>query len=127
TQRECKRLASIISDGRLAGLVDWDAIEDRGREPVTWAEYNNVTDLIDEAVRRYRLPRWDDQDNYVELWVEKQALAGVLEPLAMEHHVTLMVNKGYSSQSAMYESAQRFMGRCDRGYGKTPILFYLGD
>jgi hypothetical protein len=41
------------------------------------------------------------------LWVEKQALAGVLEPVAREYRVTLMVNKGYSSQSAMFESAQR--------------------
>ncbi len=55
----------------------------------------------------YRLPRWEGQPAYVELWVEKQALAGVLAPIAREFHATLMVNKGYSSASAMKESADR--------------------
>jgi hypothetical protein len=68
--------------------------------------------------------RWDGQEHYVELWVEKQALAGVLQPLASEFHVTLMVNKGYSSQSAMYEAAQRYLNRDVDG---SRVLLYLGD
>jgi hypothetical protein len=122
TEKAYKALGGLLSDARLAGLVDWDAIEDRNREPVEWAEYENVQEMIEEAVRQYRLPRWDGQENYVELWVEKAALAGVLRPLAAKYHVTLMVNRGYSSQSAMYESAQRFLDK-----GKNPVLFYLGD
>jgi hypothetical protein len=61
----------------------------------------------------------------VELWVEKDALAGVLRPLASEFHVTMMVNRGYSSQSAMHESAERFREAVDAE--RQPILFYLGD
>jgi hypothetical protein len=121
--KEYKKLAATISDGRLAGYVDWDAIEDRGRQPDVPAEWDSVQDLIDAAIRSFRLPRWDGQDNYVELWVEKQALAGVLEPLASEFHVTLMVNKGYSSQSAMWESANRFK----RASQHSGVLLYLGD
>jgi hypothetical protein len=84
----------------------------------------------------FRLPRWDGQPCYVELWVEKQALAGVLEPLAAQFHATLMVNKGYSSASAMYEAAQRFIERSNQAESDTwdenkpeakPVLFYLGD
>jgi hypothetical protein len=123
TEKAYKALGGLVSDARLAGLIDWDAIEDRNREPLIWAEYENVQEMIQEAVRNYRLPRWDGQENYVELWVEKAALAGVLRPLAAKYHATLMVNRGYSSQSAMYESAQRFLSYSDR----TPILFYLGD
>jgi hypothetical protein len=123
TEKSYKALGNLVSDGRLAGLIDWDAIEDRNREPVRWAEYENVQQLVEETQYRYRLPRWEGQDNYVELWVEKAALAGVLRPLASKYHVTLMVNRGYSSQSAMYESAQRFKEYRDR----DPILFYLGD
>jgi hypothetical protein len=122
-EKAYKALGGLISDARLAGLVDWDAIEDRNREPVIWSEYANVRELVEEAVRRYRLPRWDGQENYVELWVEKAALAGVLRPLAYKYHVPLMVNRGYSSQSAMYESAQRFLHHSDR----HSVLFYLGD
>lgn len=104
---EYKKVTALLTDARYAGLVDWDAIEDRGREPVSMSEWNGLASLTETALRAYRLPRWEGQDYYVELWVEKQALAGVLQPLASEHHVTLMVNKGYSSASAMKESADR--------------------
>ena len=38
---------------------------------------------------------------------------------------TMMVNKGYSSQSALYSSSKRFLEASDEG--KDLILFYLGD
>lgn len=107
SQKEYKKLTCLLTDARYAGLVDWDAIEDRGREPSSPAEWHDLQSLTESALQAYRLPRWEGQDYYVELWVEKQALAGVLEPLAREFHVTLMVNKGYSSASAMKESSER--------------------
>lgn len=125
TPQSYKRLAGIISDARLAGLVDWDAIEDRGRVPDVPRQWGSAREILDVAMRQFRLPRWEDQEAYIELWVEKQALAGVLEPLAHRHHITLMVNKGYSSQSAMRESAIRF-SRAEE-YGKSVVLGYLGD
>jgi hypothetical protein len=125
TVKNYKRLGGILSDGRLAGLIDWDAIEDRVRVPKTQAEWDSITDLLRSAFAAYRLPRWKGQECYCELWVEKDALAGVLEPMAHEFHVTLMVNKGYSSQSAMYEAAKRFIEHEENG--QTSILYYLGD
>jgi hypothetical protein len=74
TEKSYKALGGLVSDARLAGLVDWDAIEDRNREPISWAEYENVQELVEETQYRYRLPRWEGQENYVELWVEKAAL-----------------------------------------------------
>lgn len=124
-ERSYKNLGSLVSNARLSGLIDWDAIEDRIREPQTVTEFRDLDHLARTAVAAYRLPRWEDQDAYVELWVEKDALAGVLEPLARDNHVTLMVNRGYSSQSAMYESAQRFLKAEESG--KYLHLFYLGD
>lgn len=123
-ERSYRNLGSLVTDARLAGLMDWAAIEDRVRVPREPPEWESIQDLVSAAVRAFRLPRWEGQDYYVELWVEKDALAGVLEPLAREHHVTLMVNRGYSSASAMYEAARRFIREGD---GKTCVLFYLGD
>ena len=125
TEKSYKRLAGIISDGRLAGLIDWNAIEDRGRVADEPRQWSSIQALVKAASSQFRLPRWEGQDNYVELWVEKQALAGVLEPLAEEFHVTLMVNKGYSSQSAMHVAAGRFITA--EGDGRTSHLLYLGD
>ena len=131
-EKSYKNLSGLVSDGRLSGLIDWDAIEDRVRAPKAPPEFNNLGDLVDAALASYRLPRWEGQENYVELWVEKDALAGVLWPIAREYHVTLMVNRGYSSQSAMYESSTRFIlnTRGDTAhlpYPKSPIILYLGD
>lgn len=121
-ERSYKKLAEIVSNGRLAGMIDWEAIEDRGRQPAIPLQFNSLKHRVDSALANYRLPRWEGQSHYVELWVEKQALAGVLEPMAREFHITLMVNKGYSSQSAMYESAQRFIEQ-----DRSGLLLYLGD
>ncbi len=112
TPTSYKNLTSLLTDARYAGLLDWDKIEDRGREPDKQPQFDDLEDLMEAAFSSYRLPRWLGQKSYVELWVEKQALAGVLAPIARRHHVTLMVNKGYSSASAMYESAQRFRDNC---------------
>jgi hypothetical protein len=133
TPTSYKNLTGLLADARYAGMIDWDAIEDRGREPTVWRDYEDVRDFVDSSIRSYRLPRWDDQDSYVELWVEKQALAGVLEPLAAEFHATLMVNKGYSSASAMYEASRRFIERSNQAESdsydpekreREPVLFY---
>lgn len=126
TEKNYKRLGGVVGDGRLAGLIDWDGIEDRGREPSKHPEFNDIDHLVEVALSSYRLDRWQDQRNYVEIWVEKDALSGVLEPLCREYHVTLMVNKGYSSLSAMKESADRFKAMATRA-GKRPYLLYVGD
>jgi hypothetical protein len=125
TERAYKNLGEAISDGRLCGLLDWEAIEDRIRVPVRPPEFDDLADLVEAALQTYRLPRWDGQEHYVELWVEKDALAGVLRPLAMQYHVTLMVNRGYSSQSAMYDAHERFLKAEDEE--KSCVLLYLGD
>lgn len=125
TIKNYSRLSKLISDARLAGLVDWDAIEDRGRQPQSASEWATISDLMESALAAFRLPRWADQPRYVELWVEKDALASVLWPIARRHHITLMVNKGYSSQSAMYASSQRFIAAEDEG--KDGVLLYIGD
>lgn len=127
TERSYKNLGNLISKGRLAGLIDWDAIEDRIRVPMKPVEFENPEQLVDTAVQLYRLPRRRGQKHYVELWVEKDALAGVLSPIAEERHITLMVNRGYSSSSAMYESASRMLQACEKNESDDVTVLYLGD
>lgn len=124
-QRWYKRLGDAIVDARYNGDVSWDAIEDRVRQPRILADFDSAQQCVEDALRTFRLPRWNGQDTYAELWVEKEALAGILRPLADKYHVTLMVNRGYSSASAMYEAAQRF--RDAEVGGDATHLFYLGD
>jgi len=126
TEKQYKRLGSILTSARYAGMIDWDAIEDRGRQPKVQTQFDNVPDLVEGACHSYRLPRWEGQEHYVELWVEKEALAGVLQPIARKYHITMMVNKGYSSASAMKASAERFASVWH--WEERPgTLLYLGD
>lgn len=132
TVQNYKRLGSIVSDGRMAGLIDWSRIEDRGRVPEMPSQWPSAASLARAAANAFRLPRWNGQRSYVEVWIEKQALVGVLAPLADELHVTLMANKGYSSQSAMRDAALRYQRNIEvmgRMVGKPvqPCLAYLGD
>lgn len=138
TVRSYKNLTALLTDARYAGLVDWSAVEDRGREATIWSEHSSMDAAVRRAVDNFRLPRWRTQPKYVELWVEKQALEGVLEPLAAEEHVPLLVNKGYSSASAMKQAADRLTYRArvaieevedqlDGEDQREIIVLYLGD
>lgn len=124
-QKEYAKLSRMLTDARMTGLVDWDFIEDRIRVPKIPSEFDGIPDLIEAAIASYRKERWADQENYVEVWVEKDALSGVLSPVTTEYHVRLMVNRGYSSASAMHDAALRIRRAAENG--KTCTIVYLGD
>lgn len=120
-----KRICTFITDMKYSGMLDWDAIEDRGRVPQKHIEFTCIQNRIESAIYNYRLPRWDNQNNYVELYVEKEALKGVFESVSDKFHIYLGCNKGYSSSSTMYEIAQRFKDKIKEG--KKCYLCYFGD
>lgn len=120
-----KRICTFLTDARYAGLIDWEAIEDRGRTPEKHSEWDNIKELIRSATYSYRLPRWQDQDYYIELYCEKQAMQSVLKPISDKYHIYFGVNKGYSSASTMYDLAQRIKDKINEN--KYAVILYLGD
>jgi len=129
TVRSYKRIGDIVSNGRLAGLIDWSMIEDRGREAIIPSAWSSPAEIVQAAAKQFRLDRWKGQENYVEVMVEKDALSGILEPICNKWHVRLTANKGYSSSSALYEAGDRIM-RALRSTTSTAVLchvIYLGD
>lgn len=124
-KKEYSKLSGLLVKGRMAGVVDWNAIEDRTRMPFVPYWVHDVEDAINDTVRQFRFDRQRDQEVYVELWVEKDALSGVLKEITSKYHINLMVNKGYSSCSAMHDAFKRFKKHEDRG--KETHILYLGD
>ena len=61
---------------------------------------------LEHTANYYRRDLWDRQEHYVEIWIEKDALAGVLYPITAKWHVPLMVSKGFSSLTYLYEAAE---------------------
>lgn len=125
TERSYKNVGSLVSDARMAGLIDWEMIKDRGRETVQNPHWTSPSQFIENVAPQYRFDLWGDQQNYVEVMVEKQALEGVLEPVCRALDVPFTANKGYSSSSAMYEASKRFLKR--QREGKDCCVIYLGD
>lgn len=120
-----KKLGNILDDCRYAGLIDWDAIEDRGRVPYMEYSVDDIEDALDDTIAGYKLNRQDGQDTIVELWTEKDALSGILKRPAEQYHVRLCVNKGYSSSSAFYRTYKRVSKIIKEG--KKFIILYFGD
>lgn len=125
-QKQYKRMVKLIADARLAGLVDWSAIEDRDRNLMGGdGGFENVEQYFQSIGTDYDVRWWEGQDNYVEVWVEKKALEGVVSKTCSRHSVSYFSCKGYSSQSEQYKAGKRFLRMQDQG--KDCYLLHLGD
>jgi hypothetical protein len=125
-QRSYKNIGNLISNARQAGLIDWEMIEDRGRETTIQNHWDNPAQIVDAAAQQFRIDRWKDQPYHIEVMVEKDALSGVLEPICRQLDIGITANKGYSSSSTMYEIGKRLMYRHCQEKKKICVL-YLGD
>lgn len=124
-QRSYKNLGSLINDGRLAGLIDWNAIEDRTRNLRGNSHWSTPGSVIGSAAYSYHLDHWKGQRNYLEVWVEKDALIGIVGQICRQLDVNHFSCRGYVSQSEMWSAA----GRLKRHYdaGQNIVLLHLGD
>lgn len=125
TERSYKNLGVIINKGRLAGYIDWMAIVDRTRGVESNAHWETPEDIIQAAANAFALDKWDGQPFRPEVWVEKEALAGVVAKAANELDVPYLSCRGYTSQSEMWIAARRL--RAWHREKARPVIIYLGD
>lgn len=126
SQKQYKNLGTLVNDGRLAGILDWSQIVDRGRELVEPPHWDDPADIVRSAARSFRIDKWEGQENHVLVSVEKQALEGVLEPVCKRLDVDFIANKGYSSQSTMWNLGRKLLDMRD-DHDKNIVVLYLGD
>jgi len=124
-QSEYKRLGSIINDARLAGLVDWSSIEDRTRNVRSVSMWSNPQEIMRAVASQYHENPWLTQKWAPEVWIEKDALVGVIEPVCMQMRVPYFACRGYTSQSEAYRAGKRFDHILSQG--RRPVVFHLGD
>lgn len=125
SQSQYDRLGSVISDARLAGLVSWTAIEDRTRNLRGLRRYESPAEALAGAADGYRIDLWHSQPWRPEVWIEKDALTGVIEGICDELRVDFFACRGYSSQSEQWRAGRRLAGYVARG--QRPIILHLGD
>jgi hypothetical protein len=122
---EYKRLGSIINDARLAGLIDWNAITDRTRNLRSLSHWENPGDIIYSAAQSYHIDRWAGQEYRIEVWIEKDALVGVIAGICNEMDIPYFSCRGYTSQSEMWVASRRLLRYISEGH--TPLVLHLGD
>lgn len=122
---EYKRLGGIINDARLAGLIDWNHLEDRTRNLRSLSHWTTPGSIMQSAASSYKVDRWRGQDCRPEVWIEKDALIGVIEGVCEANDVPYFSCRGYTSQSEVWGAGQRLIGYARRGY--EPIILHLGD
>lgn len=103
TEQSYKRIASTINDGRLAGLIDWDAIEDRNRDIEMRTRWLSGSQIVKAAADSFHMDMWESQSSRVFVIVEKAALAGVLDRVCRRFDVPLLAARGYPSVSIVRE------------------------
>ena len=119
------RLGTAVSKGREAGLISWTAIEDRGRNLMGLDTWTNPAAAVKEMRKRYRRDLWERQPCRPEVWIEKQALEGVIGKICNDLRVDFFATRGYNSQSEQWRAGRRFAGYYQKG--QRPIVLHLGD
>src|SRR3981189_565861 len=107
------RKAGVLPYGWLADSTRWQ------RKPRT---FHSVEQALVETARFYRKALWADIDAYVEVWLEKDALAGVVDDVTDMFDVPLMVARGYASLSFLHSAAEHI-----RDLDVPAYIYHLGD
>jgi hypothetical protein len=107
------RRAGELPYGWLADNTRWQ------RKPRT---FGSVEQALQDTARFYRKSLWDNADSYVEIWLEKDALAGVVYPVTSMNDVPLMVARGYASLSFLHSAAEYI-----NTLSVPTYIYHLGD
>lgn len=127
TERSYKRITSLVNDARLAGLIDWDSIEDRTRSFIRKSRWDSGKSILESCAKQFHMDMWLNQENRVFVIVEKEALAGVLERVCNEYDVPLLAARGYPSGTVLREFVENDVIPEIAAGGQHIIVLHLGD
>ncbi len=123
TDTSYARLGDVISRAREAGMIDWDHLQDRGRQVRQNSHWDGPQGIIETCVNAYHIDLWRDQRVNVEVWVEKEALIDVVGKAAAPWDVPYFANKGYLSTSAIWDAGHNRFLKDE----KDVVILHLGD
>lgn len=127
SERTYKNLSNVVSKARLAGLIDWDVIEDRTRWLRRTPHWESPAQMVAACADDFHVDMWAGQKWRPEVWIEKDALIGVIEGVCQAYDVPYFSCRGCVSQSEMWAAGhRRFRRYLDLGQ-QAPVIFHLGD
>lgn len=121
-----KMLSNLLSRAREQGLIDWQAIEDRSRVYYDLTGWQNSKTFIkrssDAFLKGYKRDLLQTQKNYIEIWIEKDALSRIFTQTAEPYTVPVVVARGFASVSFLNNFKERVLRQ-----DKPPLILYFGD
>ncbi len=127
TEKNYNKLGNIVSDARRAGLIDWAAIEDRTRFLRILSFWDEPQSILESARDSYHRDLWANQSKRLEVWIEKDALIGIIESICQENDVPFFSCRGYVSDSEMWSAATRRIWKHHAYNGQDTLILHLGD
>ena len=112
-------VSKALVAARKEGLIPWSRIEDRLRRPRRVSMWNGLKHFADTACAAYRRIVWADQPEYIEVWLEKDALSGIFEEALRPYGVTLNVGRGFDGWDSIHNAAGRL--------SDYDTILYFGD
>ncbi len=122
-EQEYRSLSVLLVKARNQGVVDFSNIIDSTRHVDIVSQYSSIDELLEENIQIYRKNRWETQDCYIEVWVEKSAMASTIQDITAKYCVPFLADRGYNSATMMHDAGMRFFDNA----GKDCVLIYLGD
>jgi hypothetical protein len=108
---------------RREGLILWGWITDGSRSRFGYRRYGGLESYARQVAANYRRDYWHDSEEYVEVWLEKEALRGVISPVNIEEFgLVLYVTKGQPSVSYLYNAAEDIISD-----GRSTYVYVLTD
>jgi hypothetical protein len=123
TEKEYKAtIVRLCSEMRLDGSLPWSWVNDNTRWMRKPSSHGSMADILDAAANTYTRSLWQNTDEYVEIWLEKDALSGVFYDVTSPYQVPLMVTRGYPSLTFLHDSAYTLVAQ-----QKPAHIYYFGD
>lgn len=115
----------LMTEMRLDGALPFNWVADESRRVRITQTYDNISDAIEQTAKFYRRSALAQSDDYVEIWCEKDALAGVLWDVTSDYDVPLMISRGMPSLTFLYSSACAIRDAAEQG--KETFIYQFGD
>lgn len=121
-----QKMQAAIRDGRAAGLIAWNAIEDRGRQPMLPLYHESPTAAVEALANDFRLDPNAGQPYRIEVWLEQAALTGAVWPVCSELGVPLVTCSGFTSHDSIFKGSER-LRHYRKNLRQQPVVLMLSD
>jgi len=125
TEKAYSNLCARLAKWRRSGDVAWDSFVDGTRFYYGSKAFGSLEDALANTAQTYRRNLWSEQKHFVEVWCEKDAIAGMVSSVADAFGVRTFICRGFPSLTSIHTAARTYAAAQNRG--KEVTILYLGD